>query len=122
METYTAQDSRLNFFHMLSGVLLMIYWTRRTPHTVVLSRCGLPTIFNASFQCRLCWLGHVQQIIYGKIPKCIKYGELIVGKCNFERSQLHYRDVCSREKKELNTNLNKWKKLAMDCSRWSSYL
>ena len=57
-----------------------------------------------------------------KIPKTILYGELIDGKRNLVRPQLRYRDVCKRDMKELKTELNKWEELAMDRSKWRSYM
>ena len=39
-----------------------------------------------------------------------------------ERLQLRYRDVCKRDMKELNINMNKWEELATDHSKCRSYL
>ena len=44
----------------------------------------------------------------GRIHINILYEELIAGKCNLGRLELLYRDVCKRDMKELNVNLNKW--------------
>ena len=41
---------------------------------------------------------------------------------NLGRPQLNYRDVCKRDMNELNIDLKEWEELAMDRSRWKSYL
>ena len=73
--------------------LLGISWMNRTPNTVVLSRCELPTIFTMFRPRRLRWLGHVKRMKDGRIPKDILYGELIAGKCSLGRPQICYRYV-----------------------------
>ena len=73
-------------------------------------------------QRRLRWLGHVRRMKDGRIPKDILYGELIAEKHKFGRPQLHYRDVCNRDVKELNIDLNKWKEFTTDRSKWRSDL
>ena len=42
----------------------------------VLSRAGLPSMYNLLRKCRLRWLGHVRRMDDGRIPKYILYGEL----------------------------------------------
>ena len=52
--TYAAQERRLNTFQTRSlRKLLGITWMSRTPNTVVLARCGLPTVFTMLRQRRL---------------------------------------------------------------------
>ena len=94
--SYAAQERELNIFHMHSlRKLLGICWMSRTSNTVVLSRCGLPTMFTVLCQRRLRWLGHVIWMNDGRIPKDILYRELIAGKRNLGRPQLwdFYRHV-----------------------------
>ena len=121
--TYAAQEHRLNVFHMRSlRKLLGISWMSRTPNTVVLSRCGLTTMFTMLRQRRLRWLGHVRRMNDDRIPKTLLYGELSAEKRNLGRPQLRYRDVRKRDMNELNIDKNKWEELATDRSNWRSYL
>ena len=106
-KTYAAQEHRLNVFHMRSfRKLLGIYWMSRTPNTVVLSRCGLTTMFTMLRQRRQRWLDHVRWMNDGRIPKSFLYGELSAGKRNLGRSQLCYQNVCKRDMKELSIDKN----------------
>ena len=57
-----------------------------------------------------------------RISKDIQYGELITGKRSLGRLQLRYHDVCKRDMEELIIELNRWKELATDRSKWRSYL
>ena len=50
---------------------------------------------------------------YKKFPKDALYGELIAAKRNLWLLQLRYRDMCK---------LNKLVEIAMDRSKWRSYL
>ena len=121
---HMAQQRRLNVFHIRSPwKLLGISWKSRISNTVGLSRCGLLTMFMMLRQLRLRWLGHVRRMKDGRIPKDILYGELIAGKRNLGRPQLHNRKVCKRDMKELSIDENKWwEELATDRSKWKSYL
>ena len=77
--TYAAQEYRLNVFHMRSlRKLLGISWMSRTPNTIVLSKCGLSTMFTMLRQRILRWLGHVWRMKDGRIPKDILYGESLL--------------------------------------------
>ena len=121
--TYAAQERRLNIFHTCSlRKLLGITWMSRTPNTVVLARCGLPTVFTMLRQRRLRWLGHVRRMEDGRIPKDLLYGRLIAGERNLGRPQLRYRDTCKRDMKELGMDINNWEELATDRSKWRSNL
>ena len=78
----------------------------RTPNTVVLSRCGLTTMFTMLRQRRLRWLSHDRRMNDGRIPKALLYGKLSAGKRNLGRPQLRYRDVCKRDMKEVSIEKN----------------
>ena len=93
--TYAAQERILNFFHMCAlRKLFGISWMNTTPNTVVLSRCGLPTLFKILCQRRLRWMGHIRRMKDGWIPKDIMYKELITGKRNLGRPNYAI-DMCT---------------------------
>ena len=90
--------------------------------TDVLSHTGLPTMYTLLRQHWLCWLGHVCHIEDGQIPKDIPYRELTSGQRSTGCLQLRYKDVCKRDMKALNININSWEDLTAKHTSWRSTL
>ena len=67
---------------------------------------------------RLRWLGHVNLMEDGRIPKDILCGELASGRRTKGRPQLRYK----RDKKALDINTESQEDLAADRMRWRSTL
>ena len=67
---------------------------------------------------RLRWLGYTVRMNDGRIPKDLLYGELVQEKHLIDRSQLCYKDVCKRDLKDLEIDLNRWETLASDRLAW----
>ena len=121
--TYTHQEKRLNTFHLRSlRRILGISWQDKVTNTEVLSRAGLPSMHTLLRQRRLRWLGHVRRMEDGRIPKDILYGELATGKRKTGRPQLRFKDVCKRDMKALDMDIDSWEDLASDRSGWRSTL
>ena len=92
------------------------------PHTEVLDRAGLPTMYTLLRQRRMRWIGHLRRMEDGRIPKDILYGELAAGKRPRGRPQLRYKDVCKRDIKALEIDPESWKDIAVDRSSWRCLL
>ena len=121
--TYSRQERKLNSFHLRClRRIFGIHWSDKITNAQVLERAGLPTIFTLLRQRRLRWLGHVQRMQDGRIPKDILYGELASGKRSIGRPQLRYKDVCKRDIKALDINTKNWEEVAADRSKWRSVL
>ena len=56
----------------------------------------------------------------GRIPKNFLYGELASGKRSVGRPQLRYKDVCKRDLKALDINIQCWEDMAADRNSWCS--
>ena len=91
-------------------------------NTDVLSHTGLPTMYTQPRQHWLCWLGHVCHMEDGQIPKDILYRELTSGQRSTGCLQLRCKDVCKRDMKALNININSWEDLATTHTSWRSML
>lgn len=90
---------RLNTFYMRSiCCILGITRQYKVTNADVLSRAGLPCMFNFLEQSRLHWLGHIHQMEDGRIPKEMLYRELTSGKRSTVRPQLRYSDVVKRDR------------------------
>ncbi|XP_074861634.1 eukaryotic translation initiation factor 4E type 3 isoform X2 [Carettochelys insculpta] len=117
--TYARQEKRLNVFHLRClRRIFGISWKDRVTNTAILEQAGIPTMHTLLRQRRLRWLGHVHRMNDGRIPKDILYGELASGKRPPGRPQLRYKDVCKRDLREVDIELDNWEELADDCSRW----
>ena len=121
--TYTRQEKRLNSFHLRSlRRILDISWQDKVTNSEVLSRAGLPSMYTLLRQRRLRWLGHVHRMEDGRIPRDILYGELAAGKRSTGRPQLRFKDVCKRDMKALDINIQSWEDLASNRCHWKSTL
>ena len=63
-------------------------------------------------------VGHVVRMADGRIPKDLLYGEWVQGNCPRGRPQLRYKDICKRDLKALEMDLNRWETLTSECSAW----
>ena len=57
-----------------------------------------------------------------RIPKVLLYSELVVGKYNVSGPRLCYKDVCKRDLKSLNVDIDEWEKLTDDRNKWRSLI
>ena len=53
-----------------------------------------------------------------RIPKVLLYSELDISKRNVGRPWLRYKDVCKRDLKSLNVEIDEWKKVTVDRNKW----
>ena len=58
----------------------------------------------------------------GQIPKDVLYTELTSGQRSIGHLQLKYKDVCKRDMKAFNININSWEDLTANCTSWRSML
>ena len=102
--------------------ILGISWQDRVPNTEVLSRAHLTSMHTLHRQRRLRWLGHVHRKDDKRIPKDVLYGELINGRRNTGRHYLRFKDVCKRDLRALEINVETWERLADSRSLWRGTL
>ena len=69
-------------------------------------------------QRRLRWLGHVHRMNDGRIPKDVLYRELTTGHLSVGRPALRFKDICRRDLKLTDIDVDNWEVLADDLSRW----
>ena len=120
---YARQEKRLNTFHLRSlWCILGISWQDKVTNTDILSCTGLPTMYTLMRKHWLYWLGHVCHMEDGWIPIDVLYGELTSGQRSIGCPQLRYKNVCKRDMKALNININSWEDLATNHTSWRSML
>ena len=120
---YSYQENRLNAFHMRClRRILDISWKDKVTNNEVLERAGITGLHTILKQRRLRWLGHVSRMEEGRIPKDLLYGELSLGKRPAGRPKLRYKDVCKKDLKDVDIDLNTWEALASDRCAWRSHV
>ena len=120
---YSREEKRLNTFHMRNlRRILGIKWSDRITNNEVLQRAGIPSMYILLRQRRLRWLGHISRMQDGRIPKDLLYGELASGKRAWGRPQQRFKDVCKKDMKALDMDVNGWEDLAQDRPRWRQEL
>lgn len=117
--TYASQEKKLNSFHLRClRRILRIQWQDKVPNTEVLERAGINSMLAILSERRLRWLGHVRRMDPGRIPKDLLYGELVEGTRLTGRPRLRYKDVCKKDMKLSDIDVNSWECLADDRSAW----
>ena len=119
--TYSKQENRLESFHMRClRRILGITWEDKLTNNFVLEKCNMLSIHSLLCQRRLRWLGHVRRMNDGRIPKDMLYGELATGHRSVGRPVLRYKDVCKRDLKAADIDLNYWEAFSSDRDDWRS--
>ena len=104
---HARHEKRLNVFHMRQlRRILNISWKDKVPNNAVLARAQIPSMFTLLKRRRMRWLGHVTRMEDGRIPKDLLYGELQHGTRPRGRPNLRFKDVCKRDMKALNIDIN----------------
>ena len=116
---YASQEKKLNTFYMRClRRILHIKWQDHITNGEVLDRAKTTSLITILTQRRLRWLGHIYRMEDGRIPKDLLYGELASGKRSTGRPHLRFKDVCKRDMKATEIDVNKWEQLAGDRSQW----
>ena len=82
--------------HEMSTKDLGFTWKDKVTNFDVLSRTSF-IYFTMLSQRRLGWLGHVQRMEKGRLPKDLLYGNLELGKRQQGHPYLRYKDSCLRD-------------------------
>ena len=110
---------KLNAFQMRClRRIVNITWQDKVPNNTILMSAGIPTMYSTLKQRRMRWLGHVVRMEDDRIPRDILYGELVQGKRPIGRPKLRFKDICKRDLKALNIDLETWEAAASDRAAW----
>lgn len=117
--TYSTQERRLNAFHMRClRRILGVKWQDLTPNHVVLEEAGIQSVYALLTQRRLRWLGHINRMDDGRIPKDVLYSQLATGTRPTGRPILRFKDVCKRDMKQCDIVPTSWETAADDRAKW----
>ena len=78
---YLRQVRLLESFHIRRlQLILRLRWWHKVTHSEIRSRAGTPTIESMLLHCLLRWLGHVIRMSHSRLPLCVLYGQLSLGR------------------------------------------
>ena len=116
---YAVQERRLNTFHLRHlRFILGIEWHHKVTNNEVLRLANMDSIYSLLKQRRLRWLGHVRRMDDGRIPKDLLYGELVVGKRSQGRPMQCFRNVCKKDLRDCQIDIQSWESQADDRDLW----
>ncbi len=117
--THVRHEKKLNSFHLRClRRILCIQWQDKVPNTEVLECAGMRSMSAILSEKRLRWLGHVRRMGPGRIPRDLLYGELAEGSRLIGRPRLRYKDICKKDMKLSDINIDTWESRAEDRSAW----
>ena len=119
-DTWTTNQrhiKRLTHFHTTClGKIFGITW--HSPHTEVLSRAPLPSIYTILMQLQLRWAGHVIRIKDHRLQKILLYGELSPGKRSQWDQKKCFKDTLKVSMKYFGATPYCLEYLAQDRYKW----
>ena len=92
------------------------------PNCTVLEKANMTSMHTMLSKRRLRWLGHVHRMDTGRLPREILYGELARGSRLVGRPNLRYKDMCKKDLKDFDIDLDNWEGLASERPAWRQAL
>ena len=78
---YRRHIRLLGSFHIRRLQLILgLRWWHNVTHSEIRSRAGIPTIESMLLHRQLRWLGHVIRMPHSRLPHCVLYGQLRLGR------------------------------------------
>ena len=78
---YRRHIRLLESFHIRRLQLILgLRWWHKVTHSEIRSRAGAPTIESMLLHRQLRWLGHVIRMPHNRLPHCVLYGQLKLGR------------------------------------------
>ena len=80
---YRRHIRLLESFHirrLFVTLILGLRWWYKVTHSQIRSRAGIPTIESMLLHRQLHWLGHVIRMPHSRLPHCVLYGQLKLGR------------------------------------------
>ena len=78
---YRRRIRLLEFFHIRRLQLILGHrWWHKVTHSEIRSRARIPTIESMLLDRQLRWLGHVISMPHCRLPHCVLYGQLRLGR------------------------------------------
>ena len=89
-------------------------------HSEIRSRVGIPTIESMLLHRKLRWLCHVNRMPHSRLPHCVLYGQLKLGRRSVGRQKKRFKDHIKSILKKCNIHFSRLETLASERATWRS--
>ena len=118
---YRRHIKLLESFHIRRLQLILgLRWWHKVTHSEIGSRAGIPTIESMLLHRQLRWLGHVSRMPHSRLPHCVLYGQLRLGRSSVGRQNKRFKDHIKSILKKCNIPFSRLETLASNRATWRS--
>ena len=122
---YRRHISLLESFHIKRLQLILgLRWWHKVTHSEIRSRAGTPTIESMLLHRQLRWLGHIIRMPHSRLPHCVLYGQLKLGRRSVGGQKKRFKDHIKSILKRCNIPFSRLETLACEratCAFGMSY-
>ena len=118
---YRRHIRLLESFHIRRLQLILgLGWWHKVTHSEIRSRAGTPTIESMLLHRQLRWLGHVIRMPHNRLPHCVLYGQLRLGRRSVGGQIKRFKDHIKSILKRCNIPISRLETLASERATWRS--
>ena len=118
---YRRHNRLLESFHIRRLQLILgLRWWHKVTHSEIISRAGIPTIESMLLHRQLHWLSHVIRMPHSRLPHCVLYGQLRLGRRSVGGQRKHFKDHIKSILKKCNIPFSRLESLASNRATWRS--
>ncbi len=121
-ETWTLYERHIRLLNAVHQrcmrSIIRFKWQDYITNDEVCEHTGLPEMDIILRRRILRWAGHVIRMEDGRLPKQIRYGEMISGKRDVGRPKLRYKDIVKASLKGCSINVNRFEMVPSDRALW----
>ena len=118
---YRRHIRLMESFHIRRLQLILgLRWWHKVTHSEIRSRAGTPTIESMLLHRQLRWLGHVIRMPHSKLPHCVLYGQLRLGRRSVGGQKKRFKDHIKSILKRCSIPFSRLETLASERATWRS--
>ena len=116
---YRRHIRLLESFHIRRLQLILgLRWWHKVTNSEIRSRAGTPTIESMLLHRQLRWLGHVFRMPHSRLPHCVLYGQLKLGRRSVGGQMKRFNDYIKSILKMCNIPFSRLETLASERPTW----
>ena len=95
-------------------------WWHKVTHSEIRSRTGTPTIESMLLHRQFRWLGHIIRMPHSRLPHCVLYGQLKLGRRSVGGQKKRFKDHIKSILKNCNIPFSRLEALVSNRATWRS--